>query len=280
MTPHQFTIPYLFKQRFLHLAVTAWGSPTKPPVICVHGLSRQGRDFDALAANLATDFYVLCPDLPGRGQSSWLTDPADYAPVTYVHALSHLLAYVARPVSWVGTSLGGICGMLMAAAENAPISRMVLNDIGPFIPKAAIATIRQYINTKTEFADLNELAAYLRSINASFGTLTDADWLHLARYSARPNPAGGLWLHYDPAMIVPIKSTEPTDTDLWPFWAAIKTPMLTLRGANSALLLPETLTEMAKKSATHVVPDCGHAPALMDAPTIAVIRAFLEAGLR
>jgi pimeloyl-ACP methyl ester carboxylesterase len=229
-----------------------------------------------LAAALADRFYVVCPDLPGRGRSDWLPDGMLYQPLTYVAALAHVLASIGRPVHWVGTSLGGICGMLTAASPGAPIGRMVLNDIGPFVPEAALARIRDYVGTLPVFADLAAADMYLRTVHAPFGVLTDAQWAHLARTSTRPLPDGTLTLHYDPAIAVPMQAGPVQAIDAWPVWNAITTPMLVLRGADSDLLLPETLTRMAAKAATHVVPDCGHAPALMDTATIAVVREFIS----
>ncbi len=277
MQPRDHTLPYLLGGAFHRLAFVAWGDPQAQPVVCVHGLSRNAHDFDVLAAALADEFHVLCPDLPGRGGSSWLPDPALYTPLSYVQALSHLLAFIDRPVHWVGTSLGGICGMLVAAAPGAPVRRMVLNDIGPFVPKEAYARIRDYVGLMPEFGSLNEAEAYFRRVHGSFGRLTDAQWRHMAQHSVRALPDGGLALHYDPAMTVPLRAAPLADTDMWHFWERIDTPMLVLRGADSDLLLPETLARMAGKAATHVVQDAGHAPALMDAPTIAVVRGFLAA---
>jgi pimeloyl-ACP methyl ester carboxylesterase len=275
MQPREHTLPYLLGGAFHRLAFLAWGDPLAQPVLCVHGLSRNAHDFDVLAAALAGDFYVLCPDLPGRGDSSWLPDPALYTPLTYVQALSHLLAFIDRPVHWVGTSLGGICGMLAAAAPGTPVRRMVLNDIGPFVPKAAYGRIRDYVGTMPEFDDLAAAEGYFRRVHGSFGQLTDAQWRHMAAHSVRALPDGRLALHYDPAMTVPLREGPLADTDMWHFWDRIDTPMLVLRGADSDLLLPETLARMAEKAATHVVADAGHAPAMMDAPTIAVVRGFL-----
>jgi pimeloyl-ACP methyl ester carboxylesterase len=276
MHSRELDIPYLLEGSFYRMACTAWGDPHAQPVICVHGLTRQGRDFDALAQDLAQDFYVLCPDLPGRGRSEWLPAPALYQPPSYVQALSHLLTFVERPVYWVGTSLGGICGMLIAAARGQPIQRMVLNDIGPFLPRAALARIAAYIGEVPDFATAAALEAYLRRVHAPFGALSDAQWSELARHSTRLLPDGRPALHYDPALTLPMRQAEPVDIDLWPVWEHIGIPLLALRGESSDLLLPETLSRMAAKAQTHVVADAGHAPALMDAPTISLIRAFLS----
>jgi pimeloyl-ACP methyl ester carboxylesterase len=275
MQPREHTLPYLLNGVFHRLAFLAWGDPHAQPVVCVHGLSRNARDFDVLAADLAKDFYVLCPDLPGRGASAWLPDPAQYNPLTYVQALSHLLAFIDRPAHWIGTSLGGICGMLVAAAPGNPLRRMVLNDIGPFVPKAAYARIREYVGIMPEFAVLEEAEAYFRRVHGSFGALTDTQWRHMAEHSVRALPDGRLALHYDPAMTIPLREGPVADTDMWHFWDRIDTPMLVLRGADSDLLLPDTLARMSAKAATHTVSNTGHAPAMMDTPTIAVVRAFL-----
>jgi pimeloyl-ACP methyl ester carboxylesterase len=230
-----------------------------------------------LAAHLAADFRIICPDLPGRGQSDWLSDPNLYQPQIYITALSHLLAAIGEPVLWIGTSLGGICGMALAAQPGTPITRLVLNDIGPFIPAAALARIRDYMLPPPEFADLAGLEAHLRLIHAPFGVPDDAAWGEMARHSARALPAGGVTLHYDPAIAVPIRAQEPVDVNLMDFWRKIEVPTLTIRGELSDLLLPETLAEMERGgSASLTVPGVGHAPALMDEQTIAAIGAFLR----
>jgi len=275
MQPREIEIRYLLDGVFYRLACTAWGNPHAQPVICVHGLTRQGRDFDALAVALADDFYVLCPDLPGRGRSQWLNAPAQYNAISYVQALSHLCAFIDRPVYWIGTSLGGICGMMVAAAGGQPIKRMVLNDIGPFLPRAALARIAAYVADIPAFANEQGIETYLRRVHAPFGNLTDEQWHALARHSTRFLPDGTPTLHYDPAMTEPLRTTEPHDMDMWAFWDRIDIPLLALRGATSDLLLPETFSRMAGKAATHTVAEAGHAPALMDTPTIGLIHAFL-----
>jgi pimeloyl-ACP methyl ester carboxylesterase len=277
MQPTARKIPYLLNGAFHQLASLAWGDPGAPPVLCVHGLTRNAYDFEVLAAALAAEFHVISVDLPGRGASDWLPDAALYQPLSYVQALSHVLAAIGRPVAWVGTSLGGICGMLTAAAAGAPITRMVLNDVGSFIPKAALAAIRGYIADAPRFAGVDAAAAYLRERHAGFGALSDAAWHRMAETSTRALPDGGLALHFDPAIAVPMLAGEVADMDLSPYWQRVTCPTLVLRGAESGLLLPETLSQMSAKADTHVVPGAAHAPALQDTPTIAVIRQFLRA---
>lgn len=272
---------YLLPQGFFTLAWTEWGPETGQPVICVHGLTRTGRDFDALAAALAAEGrLVLCPDMPGRGASDWLPDAALYVPPTYLACLSHLLARLAGPVDWVGTSMGGICGMLLAATPGHPIRRMVLNDVGALIPKASILRIAEYLGQDSEFADLRGLEAHLREVHAPFGALTDAEWRHLAETSARPAAGGRVALHYDPAIVAAFRDIEPVDIDLSSIWARVTAEVLVLHGAESDLLLAETAREMGRRPGVRTVeiPGCGHAPPLMQPDQIGLVADFLRAG--
>lgn len=276
----QGALRWLSPAGFSTLRWTEWGPPDAAPVLCVHGLTRTGRDFDALAEALAAQGRrVFCPDLPGRGASDRLPDPMLYVPPTYVVALGHLLARMDGPVDWVGTSLGGICGMLVAATPGHPIRRLVLNDMGALVPKAALERIRDYIGTDPSFPDIAALEAVLRQVHAPFGPLTDAQWRHLAETSARALPDGRVALHYDPAIAVPFKNIEITDMDLAPVWMRVEAPTLVIRGAESDLLLRETAEEMATRPHVTLVEieGCGHAPALMDAAQIGIVGEFLAA---
>src|ERR1700709_1811299 len=208
--PRAGSVPYLLGTSFHTMAYSEFGNPAAPAVICVHGLTRNGRDFDTLAEALSEQFHVICPDLPGRGKSDWLPEAGQYQPPSYAVALSHLLAQLNKPVAWVGTSLGGICGMLLAAAGNTPITRMVLNDIGPHLAAAALRGIRDYMVAAPErFASIDALEAYLRQIHAPFGSLSDAQWAQLARHSYRSvldqGGSGAFAMHYDPKIVDPVK---------------------------------------------------------------------------
>lgn len=266
---------FLLAGRFHRLAWVEWGPEDGAPVLCVHGLTRNGRDFDALAQALAAQGRrVICPDLPGRGASDWLPDAALYQPPSYVVALAHLLARLEGPVDWVGTSLGGICGMLVAAGAGNPIRRLVLNDVGARIPAAALARIGAYLAAAPAvFADLTAVEAYLARVHAPFGPGTD--FAHLARHSVRAVP-GGLALHYDPAIAVPFAGPA-VDADLSAVWALGTAPTLILRGASSDLLTAEDARAMAAKpgAVLHEVPGAGHAPSLMDPAQIQVLQGFL-----
>ena len=293
MPPRTTTVPYLLAGAFHRMAVTHWGDPDAPPVVCVHGLTRNGADFDILAEALSDRFHVICPDLPGRGASDWLADPMLYQAQHYVAALAHLLTSIGRDVAWIGTSLGGICGILLAATPGTPVNRLILNDIGPFIPAEALGRIRDYLLAATDspvadspgadspeagrFADLPAVERHLRLVHAPFGELTDAQWARLTRSSSREREGGGFAMHYDPRIVEPMRDHAPSDVDLWPFWARIRVPVLAIRGKSSDILLPATLERMRETgAATHVVANAGHAPALMDAAQIAVVRDFLN----
>jgi len=253
---------------------TEWGPACGMPVVCVHGLTRNGRDFDALAQALAGQGRrVICPDIPGRGMSGWLPSGALYAVPTYIAALMPLLAELGE-FDWVGTSMGGMIGM---GLTGVAMRRMVVNDIGPFIPKASLQRIRDYLQARPVFADITTLEAHLRRVHAPFGALSDAQWAHLAEHSARMTAGGQLCLHYDPAIVEPMAGPL-TDVDLWPLWAlCVHRPVLVLRGETSDLLLPETAARMAEHPNVTLttIPGCGHAPALMDPLQIALIRDFL-----
>jgi len=277
--PQQGEIRYLLEGAFYKMAYYEFGSPNAPPVLCVHGLTRNGRDFDVLATALAEDYHVICPDLPGRGLSDWLPDASLYLPPAYVTALSHLMAFINKPMAYIGTSLGGICGLALGASLGHSITRLILNDVGPMIPADALRRIRSYMTmTRPEFPSIAALEKHLREIHAPFGKLSDREWEHLTMVSARPLDDGRVALHYDPGIAQPIRNAYMVDFDMLRLWDRLKIPVMAIRGADSDLLLPHTLERMVKCGARAlVVPDAGHAPALMDRPTINAIRDFLGA---
>jgi pimeloyl-ACP methyl ester carboxylesterase len=270
---------YLLGAAFRGLSWTEWGPPDGPAVVCVHGLTRTGRDFDALAAALAArGRRVYCPDLPGRGLSDRLPEPMLYQPPSYVLALAHLLARIGEEVDWVGTSLGGICGMMVAAAPGQPIRRLVLNDVGSRVPADALSRIAAYVRLPLTFADVTALEAHLRLVHASFGPLTAAEWRHLAETSARVLPDGRIVLHYDPAIGEAFATAVEGALDLGPVWARVAVPVLLLRGAESDVLEAEVARGMARRPGVELVewPGIGHAPALMEPAQIGRIVEFLE----
>jgi pimeloyl-ACP methyl ester carboxylesterase len=279
MFPRRGEVRYLLHGAFHRLAYVETGNPAAPPLLCVHDLTRTGRDFDGLAEALSDEFHVILPDLPGRGASDWLPDPALYHPASYVQALAHLLAAIGRPVAWLGTGLGGVCGMVVAAAPGHTLSRLVLNDVGSLIPAAGQARVRDTFRQPSVFADMAALERRLRALHTGFGRLSDAHWAHLARFSARLLPDGRLTFHYDPALARPILEHQSTDQDVSAFWNRVRIPRMVLRGETSDMLDAATLARMQAGGARAlVVPGAGHAPTLADPPTIAAIRAFLRDG--
>lgn len=256
-----------------------WGERDNPKVlVCVHGLTRNGRDFDYLAERLAADYRVICPDVVGRGRSDWLRDPADYTYPVYCQDLATLVAASgAEAVDWVGTSMGGIIGMLVAGFPGSPVRKLVINDVGCFIPRAALARIAEYVGRSPIFPSLDEMEAAIRLVSP-FGPLTADQWRHLTLHSAEP-AEGGWRLRYDPGIARNFRAQEPADVDLRPFWGLVRGPVLVVRGEHSDLLLPETFEEMRQRPGTEslLVPDTGHAPMFMDEGLVGAVRRFLLA---
>ena len=253
--------------------------------MCVHGLTRNGRDFDDLARALADEYRVVCPDVVGRGCSDWLDVKADYGFPVYVNDMVTLIARLnVNEVHWVGTSMGGIIGMVLASQPRTPITRLVLNDVGPVITSASLQRIAQYVGRAPEFPDLAAAEAWIREVGASFGALTDEQWRHLTVYSVRPleGEEGGFAMVYDPGLGDVFRAAPILeDIDLWPVYEAIRCPTLALRGADSDLLEAGTLSAMAARgpcARTVEFTGVGHAPMLMDPAQIAVVRDFLVAG--
>jgi len=265
---------------FRHIAYHEWAGPAgAPTVLCVHGLTRNGRDFDRLAAALAQDFRVVAPDMAGRGQSDWLCHGEDYGYPVYINDVVVLLARLGlEEVLWVGTSMGGLVGMLIAALPHAPIRRMVVNDIGPLIAKEGLERIASYVGQDPSFPGVDAIESYLRQVAASFGPLSDADWHHLAIHSARKRPDGSFGLAYDPGIGDAFHRGPVNDVDLWAQWDRITCPTLVIRGAQSDLLRAsdaKAMTERGPRAKLLEVAEAGHAPALMAADQIAAVRAFL-----
>jgi pimeloyl-ACP methyl ester carboxylesterase len=291
---------------FHRVAYTDWGSRANPHIVaCVHGLARNSRDFDFLAAALTPQCRVVCMDVAGRGESEWLENKSYYTFATYQSDAAALLARATAPhhpgwlnslrsdgqvrkLDWVGTSMGGLIGMLLAAKSGSPIRRLVLNDVGPLIPWSALLRMKGYITRGKRFRDMKQVEAYVRDVCASFGPLTDAQWEHLARNSVRPGEDGEFVLRYDPKIgdglhghvdpEFPLGPELLHGVDLWSVWSKLQCPTLVLRGAESDVLRANTVQEMRRrKPDVEVVefPGVGHAPALMSADQIRVVKEFL-----
>ncbi|MBK1664155.1 alpha/beta hydrolase [Rhodospirillum rubrum] len=276
----QDSVAVLRPEGFRHMAYVEWrGDHDAPPAFCVHGLTRNGRDFDGLAQALAASRRVFCPDVLGRGRSDCLADPAGYANLAYAADMVTLIARSGGGViDWVGTSMGGLIGMILAAMPGSPIRRLVLNDVGPFVPQAAMARIRDYVGYDPVFDTLAELEAYLRKVHAPFGPLSDGQWRTMAEHGHWRIEDGRYKLARDPAIAVPIKAAPLADVSLWPLWDAITCPVLVIHGEESDLLGAETVAEMAGRGPGCEVVEVagvGHAPALLTADQIAPIVDFL-----
>jgi pimeloyl-ACP methyl ester carboxylesterase len=298
-------------QGFHRVAYTEWGDPANPHiVVCAHGLARNSRDFDYLAARLARDCRVVCIDLAGRGASEWLADARQYGAALYQSDAAALLARitgVARDVSfsrfmrhvvragrvarvdWVGSSMGGLIGLLLAAQAHSPIGRLVLNDVGPDVPPSALARLgKMGAAAEARFPDLDAVERYLRQAYKACGALTAKQWRHVARHSVQPAPEGGYMLAFDPSIVNGVRGARDgapgfgadflLGEDLWQVWDAVRCPTLVLRGAKSDLLLAATAAQMTARGPRAQVVElagAGHAPWLMSAGQIRVVREFL-----
>lgn len=269
---------------FHRMAYAEWGAPDNPRVlVCVHGLTRVGRDFDRLARALASHYRVVCPDVVGRGRSDWLRDPTYYVVPQYVADMVTLLARLdVEEVDWVGTSMGGLIGIALAGQAEAPIRRLVINDVGPRLDAAAIARIGTYVGAPVSFATVDEAIDYVSVVAAPFGVKQREDWRELVEPALRRD--GERWvLHYDPRIAVPFKSVTPegaaaAEAAMWKLYDAIRCPTLIVRGEHSDLLTRETLFEMQGRHASAQgaeVPGVGHAPTFMFEHEIALVRDFL-----
>jgi len=270
--------------RGLHrIAYLEWGDPrNRDVVVCVHGLTRTGRDFDELARTLCGQWRVVCPDVAGRGESDRLPDPMLYGVPQYVADMVTLIARLdVEAVSWVGTSMGGLIGMGLAAQAGSPITRMVLNDVGPLVTRASLERIASYVGKAPSFASVAEAEQYIRTISAPFGPHSDAQWRFLTETWLRRNDDGTWRAHYDPAIAEP-RLVPDKDLDLWSLYDAVRCPTLVLRGERSDLLTRETAAAMTRRGPRAKVleiPGVGHAPTLLHPDQIALVRDFLLQGL-
>jgi pimeloyl-ACP methyl ester carboxylesterase len=275
------------------MAYKEWGDPANPRVlVCVHGVTRVADDFDALARALSGHYRVVCPDVAGRGRSERLRDPGLYVVPQYVADMVTLIARVTagrencdddEAVHWVGTSMGGLIGMILASFENSPIRRLVLNDIGPVLDPAAMARIGEYIGQDVRFPDFETGARFVKEVSSSFGPHSEDEWRKLAGDVLVQEP-GGEWVrHYDLGLAKPFAALTPERAQqdqaaLWAAFDAIRCPTLLIRGELSDLLSRATAEEMTRrgpKPQLAEIPGVGHAPTLMHAHQIAIVRDFL-----
>jgi pimeloyl-ACP methyl ester carboxylesterase len=263
------------------MAYLEWGRPENPRVlVCVHGLTRCARDFDFLARELAGHYRVVCPDVPGRGDSDWLTNPAEYQVPVYLNDMVTLLARLdVEEVHWLGTSLGGLIGMALASLPHSPVTRLVLNDVGPVLAAASMARIGAYVGQWPLLPTTEAAEAYIRTVGATFGPHSDAEWRFLTEHVVRRNPDGSLRLHYDPALALAFRG-QPLDRDIpmWGIYDTIRCPTLVLRGERSDLLTAETalaMTGRGPRAKVVEIAGVGHAPTLIHDDQIGLVKEFL-----
>lgn len=269
---------------FHQMAYVEWGAADNPKVlVCVHGLTRNGRDFDFLARALAADYRVVCPDVAGRGKSDWLSNKSLYVMPQYCADMATLLARLnVETVDWLGTSMGGLIGMALAAQPGNPIRRLILNDAGPVVSAVSLARIGDYLGSPPRFDSIEQAEAYVRAVSVPFGPHTDAQWRHLTVHAVREAADGKIEFRYDPGIAQVYKQGQQLsggkDVELWPLFDAITCPTLLLRGEQSDLLAPQTaqaMTERGPRAQWVEIPGVGHAPTLMDEAQIAPVRNFL-----
>ena len=282
--PRQESVQCMSPSGLHRMAYVEWGDPDNDRVlVCVHGLTRVSRDFDEMARALCDTYRVVCPDVAGRGRSDWLKDPRFYQVSQYVSDMVTLVARLnVRQVHWFGTSMGGLIGMGLASLPETPISRLVLNDVGPRINAGALARIGEYLGKPIDFDSFDRAVDYVSTISASFGPHSRGQWERLTRYVVRQD--GARWImHYDPSIAVPFKSVTPEDAAvgeaaLWRAYDAIRCPTLLVRGALSDLLSRDTAGEMTRRGPRArlvEIAGVGHAPTFIHDDQIALACNFL-----
>jgi pimeloyl-ACP methyl ester carboxylesterase len=285
MQPRLESVQCLHPGGLHRMAYAEWGDRDNPDVVvCVHGLSRNGRDFDTLARALAGGHRVVCPDIVGRGLSDRLADYRGYGFPQYVADCITLIARLdVSRISWVGTSMGGLIGMMIAAMEGSPIARLVINDVGPVVGRAGIARIGAAVGRKTGFGSFEEGIEHVINASATFGPHTPEQWRMLNEHVVI-RQADGTWrLHYDPKIGDAAREdiAKPVTADLWPIWDRIRCPTLVLRGEQSDLLeevVAQAMTERGPGASLITYPGVGHAPTLMQPDQVNDVMTFIEEG--
>ncbi len=256
-----------------------WGSPENDRVlVCVHGLARNGRDFDDIAKSLSREYRVICPDMPGRGESDWLVNPADYAMPQYLSNIMVLLARLnVEKVDWLGTSMGGIIGMLLASMPNSPIRKLILNDIGAFVSKDSLQRIGEYLIPQY-FENPEAAKAFMQATYPGLSNLNEAQWQHLTQQGFKEVEQG--WTqHYDPAIGDMTRANADQDIDLWPVWRAIQCPQMLIWGEVSDILTRATVEQMQQEKpnmSLYSLPGVPHVPSLMEEAHIYKITQWLR----
>lgn len=267
------------------MAYKEWGDPANPDVLlCVHGVTRVADDFDVLAARLCDRYRIVCPDVVGRGRSGWLADPQGYQLPQYIADMVTLIARLdVTSVRFLGTSMGGLIGMALAALGQSPVRTLVLNDVGPALNFSAISRIAEYIAQEMRFATFEEGEQFVRAVSRPFGPHDEAQWHKLAHDVLRQNPDGSWRRHYDPGLALPMRGlneavSRQSEILMWAAYDAIRCPTLLLRGEQSDLLsadIAHAMTQRGPRATLVEFPGVGHAPTLVHDDQIAAVSAFL-----
>lgn len=275
---------YFLTSRGYRIAFAEWGERENPRVLlCVHGLSRNGRDFDFFARALSREYRVICPDVVGRGMSDWPGVEGTYVYANYIADILELLAHLkVSQVDWVGTSMGGLIAMMTLPHFPSVVRKLVLNDVGPLVPGKSLERILKYVTDWPIFARAEEAEPLLRKKLSTFGIQGEAEWRHMLTHSVKQRADGSWVLAYDPHIVQVPSATAPVeDVNLWHLWEEIRVPTLILRGGLSDVLLADTARAMVDthpNASLITFEGVGHAPALMNEAQITVVRDWLLSG--
>jgi len=272
----------LSNEGFHRLYYREWGESDNPnTIICVHGLTRISHDFDELAQVLSKHYRVICPDIAGRGNSDWFGSKEHYNITQYCADINALIAHIhADKVHFIGTSMGGLIGMLLAGMAHTPIQSFLLNDVGPFIKRGELQTMGEYVGRAPVFSSREELYEYYSTIYHGSCALLNKKQIHqMARYSTFKTN-GGYRLHYDPKIGDAFRKNYTFfNFELWKYWEEIECPVMVLRGSESTFLTPDIADKMADshEDMTLVeIPGAGHTPLLKTSAEIKIVQKFLK----
>ncbi len=270
-------------QGFHRLFYQEWGEKNSADtLICVHGLTRNSRDFSFLAEQLQHQYRVICPDVVGRGKSDWLNDKNSYQFAQYLADISVLIGRLeVNVIDWLGTSMGGLLGIFLASLPNTPIRKLIINDVGPFVPREALIEISQYAGNDLHFETFEEVVNYFKQLYVAWGDIPEQGWVHMATHSSSKLADGNFSLAYDQGFMASMKQHPEaiTDFDIWPVFEKIQCPVLVLHGLNSKVLSNEVAQQMKLRGKNVELvdfPGIGHAPHLMTAEHISIVRNWLQ----
>lgn len=284
MEPKHDHIWTLTPQGFQRMAYVEWGDEqNSQALLCVHGLTRNSRDFDFLAQSLQNSYHIICPDLLGRGESGYLQSPQQYTFSQYISDTITLMARLnAQDIHWLGTSLGGIIGMMLAAQPNSPLKSLILNDVGMIVPSPALKRQEIYARNDNIFQSLHEAKCYFQTVLSPSRIADPNHWDHITQYGIKRDDEGNFRLAYDPAIGHSFANTSSSSLHLETYWQAIKCPILVIRGEESDFLPPEIISKMLyfqPNTKVVTIPQCGHAPSLMTPDQIQVVEEWLNGTL-